>query len=449
MAEITYLPIERLHPHPDNPRKDLGDLSELAASIKENGVFQNLTVVDDDPTDYYSDYTVIIGHRRLAAAKLAGLKELPCAIVEMTPKEQVQTMLLENMQRADLTVYEQAQGFQLMLDLGATIEEIAEKSGFSEKTVRRRVKMMELDQKILKEVSGRQLSLGDFDELAKIEDIKKRNEALSKIGTNDFDMAVTRAIKDQLVRKNTPKVKEWLKEHKAKKIKSSDSWSNKYESISSWIRIAQWDDEIRDLKMPEPLFYVWDSPDSLRLFKQRKVEKPVKKSQEEIDREKAIGIAWKALEESSAIALELRQKFIAGLTVTAKNKNAVLMGALYAGAYSASEYNSPDRQALYEILGVDYKNTWGAQRRKDIFKGLGEMKDKDLAKIVYAIWGDDASMLCVESGYRSDFPKYEINVKLNLIYNWLMTLGYELSTEENAILYGSHEAYHAGEKHDA
>ena len=63
-------------------------------------------------------YRVVIGHRRLAAAKLAGLAEVPCAVVEMTEQEQIATMLLENMQRSDLTVYEQAQGFQMMLDLG-------------------------------------------------------------------------------------------------------------------------------------------------------------------------------------------------------------------------------------------------------------------------------------------------------------------------------------------
>lgn len=55
-------------------------------------------------------------------------------------------MLLENMQRSDLTVYEQAQGFQMMLDLGESISDISEKTGFSETTVRRRVKLLELDQ---------------------------------------------------------------------------------------------------------------------------------------------------------------------------------------------------------------------------------------------------------------------------------------------------------------
>lgn len=111
MADITYIPIRQLHPHPDNPRKELGDLSELAASIRENGVYQNLTVipghylgsreyiqkcVDEGgdasaaaaawtPKALWSseEYTIIIGHRRAAAAQQAGLYELPCAIVEM------------------------------------------------------------------------------------------------------------------------------------------------------------------------------------------------------------------------------------------------------------------------------------------------------------------------------------------------------------------------------
>lgn len=67
------------------------------------------------------DYTIIIGHRRAAAAQQAGLYELPCAIVEMDEREQMQTMMVENMQRSDLTVYEQAQGFQMMMDFGQTV----------------------------------------------------------------------------------------------------------------------------------------------------------------------------------------------------------------------------------------------------------------------------------------------------------------------------------------
>ena len=93
MPQIVNIAIDRLFPHSDNPRKDLGDLSELAASIKASGVLQNLTVVPDEPDNPDTDYTIIIGHRRYAAAKIAGLTELPCIVVEMSEREQLQTQM--------------------------------------------------------------------------------------------------------------------------------------------------------------------------------------------------------------------------------------------------------------------------------------------------------------------------------------------------------------------
>lgn len=101
---ITNIDVTKLKEHPDNPRKNIGDVTELAESIKARGILQNLTVVPAEN----GMYTVIIGHRRLAAAKQAGLTEVPCAVVDMDYKTQLSTMLLENMQRSDLTVYEQA-----------------------------------------------------------------------------------------------------------------------------------------------------------------------------------------------------------------------------------------------------------------------------------------------------------------------------------------------------
>ena len=171
-SEIVYIEVDKLHPHDANPRKNTGDVTELADSIKKNGILQNLTVVP--ATGYwYGDYTVIIGHRRLAAAKQAGLKTVPCVIREMGQKEQIATMLLENMQRSDLTVYEQAQGIQMMLDLGETVETVAEKTGFSESTVRRRTRLLKLDSDVFKETEGRQITMLEYDKLFEIKDDKK------------------------------------------------------------------------------------------------------------------------------------------------------------------------------------------------------------------------------------------------------------------------------------
>ena len=155
MKEID---IKNISPHPKNPRKGLGDLTELTDSIRTFGVLQNLTVVPDEE----EGYICLCGHRRLAAAEAAGLTMVPCIIAEdMDEMTQVSIMLLENMQRSDLTVQEEAQGLQMMLDLGSSIAEIVKETGLSETKVRHRVKMNELDQEILGEKLAAQVSIND------------------------------------------------------------------------------------------------------------------------------------------------------------------------------------------------------------------------------------------------------------------------------------------------
>lgn len=194
---IKYININNIYQHPDNPRKDLGDLTELSESIKKSGIMQNLTVMpisslnsepeeqcDADNISTKSDFYVLIGHRRLAASKMAGLTEVPCRIVSrISRKEQVGIMLEENMQRNDLTIWEQAQGFQMMLDLGDTEEQIAEKTGFSRTTIRHRLNIAKLDMNELKKKeqdSYFQLNLNDLYVLEKVKDIKTRNRILKE-----------------------------------------------------------------------------------------------------------------------------------------------------------------------------------------------------------------------------------------------------------------------------
>lgn len=154
--------VSNLYPHPDNPRKDLGDLTELVESIKKNGIMQNLTVIpignERDPEEQadagnialYSDFRVLIGHRRLAAAKKAGLESVPCRIVSnISRSDQIGIMLEENMQRNDLSIYEQAQSFQMMLDLGETEETISQKTGFGRTTIRHRLNIAKLDKRVM------------------------------------------------------------------------------------------------------------------------------------------------------------------------------------------------------------------------------------------------------------------------------------------------------------
>ena len=223
MENIRMIDIELIHQHPDNPRKDVGDVTELAESIKQQGIMQNLTVVPfvskfNKNFNGEGMFTVIIGHRRLAAAKLAGLKEVPCAVVEMSEKEQLAVMLSENMQRVDLTPVEEALGVQMLLDLGDSIKDISKLTGFSESKVRQRAKMSQLPREAFLTSQGG--SIQDYIKITEIEDEGKRRMLLKKLGTADFTLEYNRAVTAQ---QSAKEKQEWLDlfDSFAEKIQSS------------------------------------------------------------------------------------------------------------------------------------------------------------------------------------------------------------------------------------
>lgn len=238
---LMPLPVKDIYPHPDNPRKDIGDITELTSSIKKNGIMQNLTVIEGHhiAKEGWSNegYTLLIGHRRFAAAKAAGLTEVPCKIVrDCDHKEQIAIMLEENMQRNDLTIYEQAQSFQLMLDLGETPQTLAQKTGFSESTIYHRVNLAKLDQTVLKEKEqddSFQLTLKDMYELEKIKDIEKRNEILSS-ATNSENLRwkCINAAKEEKINENFSKLKKIFEDTGIENETSINPlWSGKFEKV--------------------------------------------------------------------------------------------------------------------------------------------------------------------------------------------------------------------------
>lgn len=179
---ITMIEAGKLRPHPKNPRKDLGDLTELTESIRQNGIMQNLTAVPDPDND--EGYMIIIGHRRFAAGKEAGLTEFPVTIRDLDEQAQIRLMLCENIQRNDLTVIEQAAGFQMMMDFGITVEDLSKDTGFAPSTIYHRLNIAKLNQKELEKKMD-QLTITDLIELEKIDNVKKRNEILKNSRSRD------------------------------------------------------------------------------------------------------------------------------------------------------------------------------------------------------------------------------------------------------------------------
>lgn len=212
LNHMAPLEITQILPHPDNPRKELGDLSELTKSIKENGILQEITVIPkycldtpkeeqekpggryiEDPT---SEYYVLMGHRRLAAYKAGhNFGSLKCKVAyNISRSEQIGIMLEENVQRNELTVPEQIESFQLMLDLGETVETISEKTGFSRSTIYRRISNADVVDEI-KEKEDYQLTISDMEELAKVSTEEKKSILKKATSGQDIKYQVEVAIK--------------------------------------------------------------------------------------------------------------------------------------------------------------------------------------------------------------------------------------------------------------
>ena len=289
--QMILIAADQIYQHPDNPRKNLGDISELTESIKKQGIMQNLTVIPGHWMDYkehnqaindylehpdeenlwkvdskYSPegYTLLIGHRRFSAGKAAGLTEFPCKIAEgLNHRDQVGIMLQENMQRNDLTITEQAQGFQMMLDLGDTEAQIAERTGFSRTTVRRRLQIAKLDQNILKEKQkddSFQLSLKDLYALEQVEDVRERDKIL-KESSNSSQLIWRASESVRITNRNKSEKKliamlETRGVQKAPKKAENEYYSGKWEKV----RAYGLDDELpQKLKLPqnvENLYYL-------------------------------------------------------------------------------------------------------------------------------------------------------------------------------------------------
>jgi len=126
------LPIDKLDPNPDQPRTEIGDLTELTASILQKGVLEPLLV---KPMSN-GRWMIIAGERRWRAASAAGLEELPCIEMDVDESEVAEIALIENMQRKDLTPWEEADGLKALSErFGYTHEEVARKVGKSRSTV--------------------------------------------------------------------------------------------------------------------------------------------------------------------------------------------------------------------------------------------------------------------------------------------------------------------------
>lgn len=454
--EIKYINIEEIYPHPDNPRKDVGDVSELADSIKSSGILQNLTVIpghrmsaeefinakaaegisradaliewkDSKDTATSDDgYTVIIGHRRLAAAKIAGLRELPCIICEMPYAEQISTMLCENMQRRDLTIIEEIDGIQLMLDLGETVESISDKTGLSKSTIYKRRNMAALDREKLRESLEREPKLEDYVELEKIKDEKEKNKVLEKIGTPEFKWYINAAVQQEERERAKDKGVKYLSEF-AEEIKSPTS-DMVYEKCSGFKDIkektADWDINDETKRYFRATSYGFD------IYRDKRPDE-IAEDNEKAEREQKKQERKQRLRELSENAYKLRLDFIKNFAAPAA-KGRVIDECIFL-FLCEEEVNTEQFSKIVGILPdedgeVDYKS---------IVDGTFNFPLKRaLAAALYSSLGDYKNNDCTDR-----WDDYEENESLERIYAILEKFGYEMSDEERKMLDGTHELY--------
>ncbi len=142
-AGARLIPVGDIQRNPRQPRThfDAGELQELAASIRQHGVLQPLLVM---PLPQ-GGYQLVAGERRLEASRLAGLASVPAVVRSVTPQEQLELALIENLQRADLNPLEAAEGYrQLAQDFGLSHEAIAERVGKSRAAVSNTLRLLKL-----------------------------------------------------------------------------------------------------------------------------------------------------------------------------------------------------------------------------------------------------------------------------------------------------------------
>jgi ParB family chromosome partitioning protein len=205
LLDVALLDPAELAAHPRNVRADLGDLTGLTASIAAQGVIEPLTVIVLDD----GSYQMVAGHRRAAAAVAAGLDRVPCVIRrdlsidvddDRTQAEHVGAMLAENLQRADLTVVEEARGVQTMLDLGVELDDVVARTGLDRKRAVKAAGVARLAPAAAAAVSAAGLTLDQAAVVARFEDDEELVGDLLEAageGPGEFAHAVTRAEQDR------------------------------------------------------------------------------------------------------------------------------------------------------------------------------------------------------------------------------------------------------------
>lgn len=200
--KVLEIPIIRIRPNKTQPRKnfDEDELMSLARSISANGILQPLTVRKLNDTEY----ELVAGERRLRAAVIAGLSTVPCVLIKCSDKESAVFALIENLQRADLNMFEEARGIsRLIRKFDITQEEAAIKLGKKQSTIANKLRLLKLTLEEQDWISQAGLSERHARALLRIEDEELRKKLLSQIISQSLNANESEALISDFLHRNT------------------------------------------------------------------------------------------------------------------------------------------------------------------------------------------------------------------------------------------------------
>lgn len=441
--KIRYISVDLIDARPGN--RDIGDVSELAESIRAEGIHTPLNVVPHIE-GIEGRFTAVAGHRRLAAAKVAGLTEVPCIVRELDEAERITMMITENTQRKAMTPLEEAEAIgQLMMAMpeGTTTADVARRTGLSETTVRRRRKLAELPPELVRQADQRGARLEDYEKLNAIRDPGRKAKVLAAMGTAEFDRELQHALNREEDQKGYERLLKSLEKKGAKRLTDAEaavrrdlkvaqtiySWQFKTASIGKMARDEEW-------------FYAADG-NTIRVYRAQKPEaEGAEKSDAEKAREELAELQRGAQERLAGIDaelsqmeqdfLDLREKFIEGFDTCQRNREEIMEFAVRAMIHGCY-WSDARKEELREWLGVDPDDSEALGRT---IRGNPE---RMLLLTAYCLMEKDAYAWVTRT---YDIPaaarvvKHQEGKRMDRLYEGLALLGYGMSTDEKRMQSG-------------
>ncbi|MGN1017103.1 MAG: ParB/RepB/Spo0J family partition protein [Faecousia sp.] len=196
-GRVVFLPVRSIRPNPAQPRRVFREeaLKELSESILRHGILQPLSVRRRE-----GGYELICGERRLRAAQMAGLTDVPCILMQMDDRESGMTAMVENLQRQDLDFVEEAQGIsRLMGQFGMSQEQTARLLGKSQSAVANKLRLLRHSEPVLEALRQAELTERHARALLKLPDEETKLRAIAEITRQNMSVARTESYVSSLL----------------------------------------------------------------------------------------------------------------------------------------------------------------------------------------------------------------------------------------------------------